>query len=100
MSDRKMASSMDPIDPSDHLTFAMLANPIHSRPPFPLQWNYIINSPSVKNISDRKIASPMDPIDGSDRSIGPSDICHAGQPCHFKTIVPTYMELRHFAIFK
>ena len=28
MSDRKMASSMDPIDPLDRLTFAMLANPV------------------------------------------------------------------------
>ena len=55
-----------PIDPSDHLTFAMLANPIPSRLSFPLQWNYVINSPSVKYMSDRKIASPMDPIDPLD----------------------------------
>ena len=66
MSDRTMASPMDPIDPSNHLTFAMLANPIHSRPSFPLQWNYVINLPSVKNMSDRKIASPMDPVVPSD----------------------------------
>ena len=40
-----MASPMDPIDPLDHLTLAMLANPVR-----------------------------------------------------FKTIVPTYMELRHYVI--
>ena len=66
MSDRKIAPPMDPIDPSDHLTSARLANPIPSRLSFPLQWNYVINSPSVKYMSDRKIASPMDPIDPSD----------------------------------
>ena len=62
MSDRKMASPMDPMDPSDHLIFPMLGNPILSRLCFPLQWNYVINSPSVKYMSNRKMASPMDPI--------------------------------------
>ena len=61
-----MASPMDPIDPSDYLTFTMLANPIPSRLSFPLQCNYVINSPSVKYMSDRKMACPMDPIDTSD----------------------------------
>ena len=82
-----MASPMDPIDPSDYLTFAMLANPIPSRLSFPLQWNYVINSPSVKYMHNRKMASPMD-------LIGPSDICHAGEPYPFKAILPTLMKLR------
>ena len=66
MSDRKIASPMDPIDPSDHLTCVMLANPISLRLSFPLQWNYVITPASVKHMSDRKIASPMVPIDPSD----------------------------------
>ena len=31
LSDRKIACPMDPIDPSDHLTFGMLVNPLASR---------------------------------------------------------------------
>ena len=31
LSDRKIACQMDAIDPSDHLTFGMLANPLASR---------------------------------------------------------------------
>ena len=58
-----------PMDPSDYLTFPMLANPIPSRLSFPLQWNYVINSASVKYMSDRKIASAMDSIDPSNHLI-------------------------------
>ena len=45
-------------------------------------------------MSDRKIASPMDPIDPSDRLT----FAMLANPVRPKTIVPTYMELRHFAI--
>ena len=55
---------MDPIDPSDHLTFGMLANPLASRL-CSLAFRNNVISPSVKHLSDRKIAFPMDPIDYS-----------------------------------
>ena len=62
MSDRKIACPMDPIDPSDHLTFAILAIPLASRLYCLALCNYVI-SPSVKYLFDRKIACPMDPSD-------------------------------------
>ena len=62
LSDRKIASPMDPIDPSDYLTFAMLANAFPSRMYSLALCNYVI-SPSVKYWSDRKIACPIDPLD-------------------------------------
>ena len=65
LSEHKIDCPMDPIDPSDHLTFAMLADPLASRQCSPTLCNYVI-SPSVKYLFDRKIACPMDPIDPSD----------------------------------
>ena len=53
---------VDPIDPSDHPTFAMLANPPASRLYCIAFCNYVI-SPSVKYLSDRKIACAIDPLD-------------------------------------
>ena len=65
LSDRKVACPMDPINPSDHLTFGMLANPLASRLGSLAFCNNVI-SLSVKYLSDRKIACPMDPIGPSD----------------------------------
>ena len=65
LSDRKIACPMDPIDPSDNLTFGMLANPLASRLCSLAFCNNVI-SPSVKYLSDRKIPCPMDRSDPSD----------------------------------
>ena len=53
---------------SDHLTFAMLANPLASRLCSQAFCNNVI-SRSVKYLSERKTACPMDPIDPSDHLI-------------------------------
>ena len=42
LSDRKIPCPMDPIDPLDHLTFAMLANPLASRLYCLALCNYVI----------------------------------------------------------
>ena len=65
LSDRKIACPKDPIDPSYHLTFAILANHLASRLYCIALCNYVIST-SVKYLSDSKIAC----------SIDPSDICH------------------------
>ena len=65
LSDRKIACPMDPINPSDHLTFGMLSNPLASRLCSLALCNNVI-SPSVKYLSDLKISCPIDPIDPSD----------------------------------
>ena len=44
LSDRKVSCPMDPMDPSDHLTFAMLANPLASRLYYLALCNYVIYS--------------------------------------------------------
>ena len=61
LSDGKFACPMDPIDPSDHLTFGMLASPLASRLCSLALCNYVI-SPSVKYLSEHKMACPIDPL--------------------------------------
>ena len=96
LSDREIACPMDPIDPWDHLTFPMLANPLASRLYNLALCNYIIYSSLIPFIFNRirqftisKIfVQPQDSLsDGSDRSIGPSDICHACKPPCFKAVL-------------
>ena len=48
-------------------------------------------------MSDREMAAPMDPIHPLDRL---TFAMLANNPVRFKTIVPTYMELRQFAVGK
>ena len=95
MSDCKIACLMDPIDPSDHLTFAMLANPLASRLYCIALCNYVI-SPSVKYLSDRKIPCPMDPIDPSDHLHLPFLQTLFLQDC----TAYSALQLRHFTIRK
>ena len=53
LSDRKIACPMDPIDPSDNLTFVMLANPLASRLYHLELCNYVIYSSLIQFIFNR-----------------------------------------------